>query len=181
MGKVLKNRQALAEHFASLGFTLGVEVGVCHGEYSHVLLAAMPALKLYGVDSYRRRPSDWKVAEGRLAPWIEEGRFSMMQMSSTRAMGQFADRSLDFVFIDACHAHPGVDEDIACWTPKVRSGGIMSGHDYKKFANSGSCDVIEAVDAYVAAHPWLALQLTEYDWRNPVKDNRQPCWWWVQP
>lgn len=181
MGIALKNRQALAEHFATLGFTLGLEVGVCHGEYSKVLFAAMPKLTLYGVDSYRRRPSDRKVADARLAKWIAEGRFVMLQMSSTRAMRQFADGVLDFVFIDACHTHPGVDEDIAGWAPKVRSGGIVSGHDYKRFANSGCCDVIEAVDAYVAAHPGLELQMTAADWENPDRDSRQPCWWWVQP
>jgi len=97
MGTVLKNRQALAEHFAALGFNVGVEVGVCHGEYSKVLLRAMPGLTLYGVDSYRRRPSDRKVADERLAEWIAEGRFTMLQMSSTRAMGLFGRGSVDFV------------------------------------------------------------------------------------
>ena len=56
----------------------------------------------------------------------------------------------------------------------------MSGHDYARFA-SGNCDVIEAVDAYVTAHPGLELQTTEFDRKNPDKDSRQPCWWWVQP
>lgn len=177
----LKNRQALAEHFRDLDFEVGVEVGVCHGEYSRVLLTAMPRLKLYGVDSYRSRPGNRRVAEEHLAPWIAEGRFVMLQMSSTRAMTHFSDGSLDFVFIDACHVHPGVDEDIAGWTPKVRSGGIVSGHDYKRFANSGLCDVIEAVDAYVAVHHRVVLQTTTPDFRNPDKDCRQPSWWWVQP
>jgi predicted O-methyltransferase YrrM len=181
MGTALKNRQALAEHFAALGFTRGVEVGVCHGEYSRVLLTVIPGLKLYGVDSYRSRPGNRYIANGRLTPWILEGRFEMLQMSSTRAMTQFPDGSLDFVFIDACHVHPGVDEDIAGWAPKVRPGGVVSGHDYKRFANSGCCDVIEAVDAYVAAHPQLVLQTTAPDFRNPDKDCRQPSWWWVQP
>ncbi len=178
---VLKNRQALAVYFASRGYVLGVEVGVCHGAYSRVLLEEMPSLRLYGVDSYRRRPSDRKVMEHRLAPWIEEGRFEVLQMSSTRAMGRFEDGSLDFVFIDACHVHPGVDEDIAGWAPKVRKGGIVSGHDYARFAHSGCHDVIEAVDAYVTAHPELALWTTSADPENPDRDSRQPCWWWVQP
>jgi len=181
VGRVLKNRQALAEHFAALGLNLGVEVGVCHGAYSRALLLANPALRLYGVDSFRRRPSDRRRADANLAEWIAAGRFTMLQMSSTRAMRRFEDASLDFVFIDAGHVHPWIDEDIAGWAPKVRSGGIVSGHDYKQFYNTGICDVIEAVDAYVAAHPGLELRSTTDDRHNPDKDSRQPSWWWVQP
>ena len=180
MGPVLKNRKALADHFASLGFAVGAEIGVCHGEYSKVLLATIHGLTLYGVDSYRRRPSDRRVADERLARWIEERRFILLQMSSMRAVKLFQDASLDFVFIDANHEHPAVDEDIAAWTPKVRSGGIVSGHDYMVFA-SGFREVIEAVDRYVAAHPWIVLQTTAADPTNRDKDCRQPCWYWVQP
>jgi predicted O-methyltransferase YrrM len=177
VGRVLKNREALAAHFADLGFWVGAEIGVCHGNYSRVLLTAMPTLCLYGVDPYRRKPSDRQIADERLAPWISSQRFLFMQLSSLRAVQSFANGSLDFVFIDACHTHPAVDQDIAAWAPKVRSGGIVSGHDY--FV--GGRDVIEAVDTYVAAHPCLSLQLTAHDRANPDNDCRQPSWWWVQP
>lgn len=39
------------------------------------------------------------------------------------------DGSLDFVFIDADHTYEGCLRDIHAWTPKVRSGGMVSGHD----------------------------------------------------
>ena len=180
MGPALKNRKALADHFALLGFSVGAEIGVCHGEYSKVLLTAIPGVTLYGVDSYRRRPSDRRLADQRLGHWIAERRFILMQMSSMRAVRLFEDATLDFVFIDANHAHPAVDQDIAAWTPKVRSGGIVSGHDYMQF-KSGFKEVIEAVDRYVSAHPSLILQTTAADPTNRDKDCRQPCWWWVQP
>jgi predicted O-methyltransferase YrrM len=41
-----------------------------------------------------------------------------------------ADGSLDFVFIDADHHYPHVIEDIRDWFPKIRSGGLISGHDF---------------------------------------------------
>ncbi len=49
---------------------------------------------------------------------------------SENAVVQFADSSLDFVFIDGNHTYPAVKNDIKLWTPKIRSGGILSGDDY---------------------------------------------------
>jgi predicted O-methyltransferase YrrM len=39
------------------------------------------------------------------------------------------DETLDFVFIDADHSEDAVRADIAAWTPKVKSGGMVLGHD----------------------------------------------------
>lgn len=41
----------------------------------------------------------------------------------------FADRSVDFCFIDAAHDHESVSKDIGAWLPKVKPGGILAGHD----------------------------------------------------
>ena len=42
----------------------------------------------------------------------------------------FPEARLDFVFIDGCHAYESVREDLAAWWPKVRAGGLFSGHDW---------------------------------------------------
>lgn len=55
----------------------------------------------------------------------------------------FEDNSIDFVFIDADHHYQSVKKDIELWYPKVRTGGIISGHDY---AYGGECGVIPAVN-----------------------------------
>jgi predicted O-methyltransferase YrrM len=39
------------------------------------------------------------------------------------------DGSLDFVFIDADHEYESVIRDIKAWAPKVKPGGLVSGHD----------------------------------------------------
>jgi predicted O-methyltransferase YrrM len=48
-----------------------------------------------------------------------------IEMSKT-----YKDDSLDFVFIDGDHRYECVKADIEAWVPKVRSGGIIAGHDY---------------------------------------------------
>ena len=59
-----------------------------------------------------------------------EGYYSAKRMTSVEAAKTYEDQSLDFVFIDADHSYESVKEDIIAWFPKVKYGGIISGHDY---------------------------------------------------
>lgn len=49
---------------------------------------------------------------------------------SNKACNFFADNTFDFVYIDADHSYRGCLEDLRCWYPKVKKGGILSGHDF---------------------------------------------------
>ena len=42
----------------------------------------------------------------------------------------FADKSIDWVHLDARHDYESVKADIATWLPKVKPGGWLSGDDY---------------------------------------------------
>jgi hypothetical protein len=53
-----------------------------------------------------------------------------IRMSSNEASKLYENESLDFVFIDAGHDYEDVIDDIRCWLPKVKIGGILSGHDF---------------------------------------------------
>jgi predicted O-methyltransferase YrrM len=52
-------------------------------------------------------------------------------MTSLEASKLFENGSLDFVFIDGDHSYQGCSTDIDCWFPKLKSGGLLSGHDYR--------------------------------------------------
>jgi SAM-dependent methyltransferase len=52
-----------------------------------------------------------------------------LRMPSAQAARLFADGSLDFVFIDACHDFRAVRDDINVWRRKVKVGGRLGGHD----------------------------------------------------
>lgn len=56
-------------------------------------------------------------------------RVQIMRMDTKEAHKLVEDGSLDFVFIDADHTYEGCAADIANWTPKVRQGGLIAGHD----------------------------------------------------
>ena len=59
-----------------------------------------------------------------------EDRGIMVRATSKTASEIFEDESLDFIYIDANHAYDFVVEDINLWFPKLKKGGIFSGHDY---------------------------------------------------
>ena len=56
---------------------------------------------------------------------------------SQDALIEVPDCSLDWVFIDANHSYEYAKSDIIGWSKKVKTGGIVSGHDfYDKNKNS---------------------------------------------
>jgi predicted O-methyltransferase YrrM len=55
---------------------------------------------------------------------------TVKQARSEKAAYDYADGSLDFVYIDAAHDFESVKRDIDAWLPKVKNGGILAGDDY---------------------------------------------------
>jgi predicted O-methyltransferase YrrM len=127
--------------FNELGSELtGAELGVCMAASTEYFAINIKNLKkLYAVDNY---PSytDWNGTEmtayiqnrfkehaaNRIAP------YPMVEVVY-ESSDEFASHSpqLDFVFIDGDHSYDGVMRDIKNYYPLVRSGGIVSGHDFK--------------------------------------------------
>jgi predicted O-methyltransferase YrrM len=56
--------------------------------------------------------------------------FVTIKAFSHEAAANFEDGSVDCLFIDAGHSYEAVKADIAAWLPKMKKGGIISGHDY---------------------------------------------------
>ena len=42
----------------------------------------------------------------------------------------FKDESIAAIFFDGDHLHDGIRRDLENWYPKIKNGGIISGHDY---------------------------------------------------
>jgi len=74
------------------------------------------------------------------------GRFTLLKKSS-RDAAEALNAVLDFVFIDANHSYEHVLADLKLWVPKVKSGGLIMGHDWwSKFPG-----VIIAVTEYATS------------------------------
>lgn len=163
-------REGLAILFKELGFKVGAEVGVRRAEYSEVLGRVIPGLKLYGVDA-------WTVYEGyrdilggqdeydiNLKIAKERTAFfdcTLIKKWSMDAVKDFADESLDFVYLDANHDFPHVTEDINAWEKKIKIGGIISGHDFARSNQDRlKIHVKDVVQAWTRSHrisPWFVI------------------------
>ena len=180
---MVRDRIELARYFNKLGFTNGAEIGVADGRYSEILLKNIPNLILKMVDPWMPYEGNWRSSEYQQQAYekacerVEDyKRGQVIRKTSIEASLDVSDACLDFVFIDGVHTFDYVMEDIIAWSRKVRKGGIVSGHDYYQFRESG---VIQAVNAYVEEHK-IDLNLTLYSEEDRHKDDRCPCWWFVK-
>lgn len=67
---------------------------------------------------------------------------NLIKSHSLEAVKKYEDESIDFCFIDGSHEYEDVKADILAYLPKVKKGGILSGHDYDRIWSG----VIQAVD-----------------------------------
>jgi len=179
---VTGSRERLAALFAALGYRRGVEVGTERGVFAEILCQANPSLRLDAVDAWTTYrgyvdhtdqsalDAAWAETVERLRPYPNA---QAIKAWSVEAARQHADLSLDFVYIDANHEFTQVVADLAAWGPKVRRGGMLSGHDYRKSKNNAPYHVVQAINGYTAAHkihPWFVLR----------GDVHAPSWFWVR-
>jgi hypothetical protein len=167
----------------------GVEVGVECGVYSRILIEGAPRLRLTMVDPWEHYPGYRDhVSQDKLEGFYEEarkltqefpGHAMLMREYSVEAAELFHDGTLDFVYIDGNHNLQNVIADLAAWTPKVCSGGIIAGHDYRKPKNNIGHHVVEAVNAWTYAYrisPWFLLGA-----KNDPNRDANRSWFWVKP
>jgi hypothetical protein len=135
----------------------GVEVGVYYGQFAEHILRNWPG-KLVGVDPYICYPKeewldgcalvDLEEAMGQAVDTLNKfgERFRLIRKPSVEAATQFENDSLDFCYLDGNHDYKHVSEDLRAWWPKVKSGGVLGGHDWgTRNDDAQRCDVKGAV------------------------------------
>lgn len=170
-------RDGMASLFSELGFKTGAEVGVETGVYSEILLKNNSGLKLYSIDPWEAYANHYEEAKIRLAPYNCE----IIRKLSQDAVKDFADDSLDFVYIDGDHSFLNITSDIIEWSKKVKVGGIISGHDYAKHKKYMNIHVKQVVIAYTDAYfikPWFVLG-SYHEIPGQIRDNSR-SWMWVK-
>lgn len=170
-------RRDLAQLFGEMGLRWIVEIGVADGRFALTLCQSIPGIHYVGVDPWRpykgntrggpaeQHEGNYRLAQTRLAPF--SGR--LLRMTSQEAAQEFPLGSIDAVYIDGNHAGDYVMRDLMTWAPRVRSGGVVAGHDFYHFERAG---VVDAVVTYTKVHGITDWSLT---------DEREPSFWWVKP
>tara|TARA_R110002126_G_scaffold62983_7_gene161770 strand:- start:49 stop:627 length:579 start_codon:yes stop_codon:yes gene_type:complete len=165
-------RPHLFNTFGAHGVDIAVEVGVWRGAYSLSIINALEPAQFIGVDPFRLHadyhdyPDDREFANQlnldhlymRTATTFAQcPTAKLIRLQGTEAAEQCADQSLDFVYIDGDHSYDFVHKDINAWYPKLKSGGILAGHDYtpgnpQKGVTYG---VIPAVNEFANQHNYV--------------------------
>lgn len=182
-------RGNLAELFNELGFKNGAEIGVEEGTYSEMLCKAIPELRLLCVDAWKaykgyKDHTDQKKLDGFCATATERLAHydvTIVRKYSMDAVKDVPDGSLDFVYIDANHTFEACTNDIAEWSKKVRTGGIVSGHDYHRYMKHRQIHVVDVVHGYTHAwqiYPWFVTGAKEKV-DGKIRDTVR-SWFWVK-
>lgn len=173
----MESRLELPEFFKQYYKTgVGAEIGTSFGYFAKQL--AKWGGHVICVDTWPDQEVFHEALSLRLFP------VSFLHMSSHCAASIIEDDCLDWVYIDAAHDDDSIWHDIRYWSEKVRSGGIVAGHDYLNGFHFGEpFGVKEAVDKYVA---WKMLELHLIEGGNiencDVREGvRLPSWWFVRP
>lgn len=135
------------------GYKKVVEVGLGYGGHAEQILKSCDLDAYFGVDPFQynydvtdgfngtigtlSEKHDGQTNFDFLYSWIKDVRlekyknkFTLIRKPSVEAAQDFADESLDCIFIDGNHRYEQVLADLKQWYPKLKRGGTMAGDDY---------------------------------------------------
>jgi hypothetical protein len=177
-----------------------LEIGVDMGSFSEILFQALQPSEMHLLDPwevnhlgprYKKNhmnniptahssPQSLDNIRNKYAEEINEGRVVIHKGYSFELYKNFKDSYFDLVYIDGCHLYESVKNDITNFLPKVKKGGILSGHDYStkeiifeqqnvQYTNDLGFGVVQAVNEFLLENEQyeMFLKLTE---ENPAPD-----------
>ncbi len=132
----------LCELIKSEGVRKVAEIGVDKGKLSHYILKSCgdSLSEYWAVDQWGLLP-EYVQVKSSLEKWqkkyqrvaflmIHFPQLRVIRAKSAEVSRWFPKEYFDLIFINANHSYKSIRQDIKCWLPRVRKGGIVSGHDY---------------------------------------------------
>lgn len=133
-------REDLPKLIASNSQSVAVEIGTHQAVYAEQIIQRWKGT-LYLVDPYdgpnivyypnteetKTREEDYLVAQKRMEKYDN---VHFIRDQSVNASTRFGPTSIDLVYIDGLHDVLNIVRDFSVWFPKVKTGGILSGHDF---------------------------------------------------
>lgn len=173
-----------------------VEVGSWMGQSmaylaQHLVLNGWEGGRLIAVDSFKGEIGE--VAHqptvaangGSVRPRFEQNMkdcgidhmIEIIEGDSAQSAERFEDGSVSFCFIDAAHDYESVIKDVLAWTPKMKPGGMMAGHDYPFFdVHKAVCECFAGESYMVAGSCWVKRfphDKTPAQWREGIEEGKK--------
>lgn len=166
---------------------VGAEIGCLRGWFSMFLLTVYKG-KILAIDSFDDHEeisydkaslpvTRGEEIEKECRANMEGKNCDVIKGYSTEVAKTILDGSLDWVYIDADHRYEAVKADLEAWFPKVRKGGVMSGHDYMNFVSrSPSGDYVYGVKQAVKEF----CKKYGYELDGLLDKNKFPSWYFIK-
>lgn len=168
--KLLLNREKLLEHLPKKGIV--AELGVDEGNFSEVILNKCQPEKLHLIDIWDSEIYNdvkRKYVEQRFDPEIRSGIVEINLGYSTEIGAKFEDNYFDWIYIDTDHTYTTTKNELEIWSPKIKEGGIIAGHDFIEGYWDGLVrfGVKEAVYEFCGNNNWEIVYLTMDNREHP--------------
>ena len=148
------------------------EIGVFRGDYSKIMYNICQPKKLFLVDIFQGKGCSGDkdglnmVYTDNLNDYYEhladyfknDPNVTIIKSDSHNFLNNASDNYFDFIYVDGDHLFDGVYNDLLISYKKLKSGGILAGHDYHESIG----DVKKAVDQFCFENN-LILQTTTED------------------
>ena len=158
-------RDDLAKTFTGIG----IELGVAAGLYSATILRNPAVYKLYSIDRWSDHHDEREYTKARNLLATFGDRSVIVRSLFDDALDQFQNQTIDFIYVDS-YAHTGQygGQLLRDWYPKLKHGGIFSGHDYDPHYQP----TIDAVDEFAGLNG-LTISVTD--------EAVNPSWFAIKP
>ena len=160
---------------------VGAELGACKGINALHLYQVTKPKKLYLSDIWTKTAPDgtpWPRGgmpdiwygdnSGLVKSFFEEeidsGKVEIKKGFSSDFLASLSDNYLDWVYIDSDHNYPCVSIEIDMAIKKVKSGGLILGHDYANVPEGWGSSVIRAVNERIQSRDIMMEAITLETW-----------------
>lgn len=145
-----------------------IEIGSMHGRSAYCLSKSSPTSRIFCLDFWGEwmcRTEDGNERSNSIDVFksytTDCPNVTPIQVFPNIAITPQWEEPVDMVFIDASHLNPGDWELIEFWLPKIRTGGIICGHDYYYPGNHiGECPYPDVVDNCARLEEMLGKKVT---------------------
>jgi hypothetical protein len=155
----IKNRSKLGELLKNLNLdNNGIEIGVFKGGFAKVIVDNFGLSNVYLLDAWKeysqteyndKSNAEQKIHDERYQMVVDlfknQNHVKIIRKDSREGFLDFPDNFFDFIYIDANHEYEHNKIDLNNWYPKLKTGGLFSGHDY---LNNKVIGVKKAVDEF---------------------------------
>jgi hypothetical protein len=145
------------------------ELGVFKGEFSEVLLKTRPSC-LHLIDIFEGQTTSGDkdgnnvqtvqledVYKDLTNKFKEYHHIKLLKGYADKVLLTYEDNFFDFVYIDTSHLYEETKMELEICFKKVKSGGLISGHDYNPHTTPG---VVQAVNEFCAEHGLKIIAVT---------------------